>query len=201
MKLGLGPALEQSLDRVPVAHVERDAIQHDLVGVQLLHDRLDIRVREHIEPMLVEEDVPAMLANLSPDLGRLLGLRLDHQWVHQGRFRDLPLPRRTALAVRRKRLPKIGVARNLSMFRDVIVGAGDDPDAPRVRVVGEALQIRDDALGVRHVQLPVRVHEIVLGIHIPEDQAGHGQLRVSMYDMDARQPATRGGTRERLTGP
>src|SRR3989441_5830911 len=42
------------------------------------------------------------------------------------------------------------------------------------RSVRQALQVRDDPLRLRHVQLAVGVHEVVLGVDIPEDDAGHG---------------------------
>ena len=42
-------------------------------------------------------------------------------------------------------------------------------------VSGEALQVRDELLGVGHVQLAIRLHEIVLGVDIPKNHAGHVQ--------------------------
>jgi len=59
------------------------------------------------------------------------------------------------------------------MTHDVIVGARDDPNAVTVGVVGEPLQVRNDALGLGHVQLAVGFHEVVLGVDVPEDNSGH----------------------------
>src|SRR3989338_5932008 len=55
----------------------------------------------------------------------------------------------------------------------MVVRAGDDPDAAAVRQFGELLERRNDALCLRHVELAVRPHEIVLGIDVPEDQTCH----------------------------
>jgi len=56
----------------------------------------------------------------------------------------------------------------------VIVGAGNQANAVPVRVVREALQIADDPLRFWNVELAVGVHEVVLGIDVPEDDTGHG---------------------------
>jgi len=48
------------------------------------------------------------------------------------------------------------------VLTDVIVGARNDTDIVPVRVVGELPEIGDELLGVRHIQLAVRLHEIVL---------------------------------------
>ena len=50
----------------------------------------------------------------------------------------------------------------------LIVRAGHDPNAVLVGVVGEPLEIRDDALGAGDIQLAVRVHEVDLRIDVPE---------------------------------
>ena len=62
------------------------------------------------------------------------------------------------------------------MTGDVVVRARHDPDPVCVRVVGEALEIADDVIGVRHEQLAVRLHEVVLGIDVPEDDPGHATI-------------------------
>src|SRR5947209_4078964 len=63
----------------------------------------------------------------------------------------------------------------------MVVGARHDPDAVRVRVVREPLQVTDDAFRLGDVQLPVGVHEIVLGVDVPEDDAGHGGESLGGY--------------------
>src|SRR5437870_2392082 len=63
----------------------------------------------------------------------------------------------------------------------MVVGARHDPDAVCVCVVREPLQVTDDALRLGDVQLPVGVHEIVLGVDVPEDDAGHGGESLGGY--------------------
>src|SRR2546422_6686143 len=60
------------------------------------------------------------------------------------------------------------------MTYHMIVRARHDADAVAVRVVRQAPQVGDDPLRLRHVQLAVGMHEVVLGVDIPEDDAGHG---------------------------
>src|SRR3954452_12559528 len=52
-------ALEQSLDRSVVANVIRDAEKHDLVGIEVLQQRLGVRVREDVEGLLQDEELAA----------------------------------------------------------------------------------------------------------------------------------------------
>src|SRR5207244_4441766 len=80
---------------------------------------------------------------------------------------------RAAHTVRREGVFPVGRVGELAVAGDVIVGAGDDADAVPVRVVRELLEIGGDMLGVRHVQPAVRFHEVVLGVDVPEDDAGH----------------------------
>ena len=49
----------------------------------------------------------------------------------------------------------------------MIVRARDHYDAVLVRVPAELLQLGDDALGVRNVQPPVRIDEVVLRVYVP----------------------------------
>ena len=60
------------------------------------------------------------------------------------------------------------------MAHHVVVGARHDPDPAGVGVVRQALQVGDDVLGSGHGELAVGLHEVVLGIDIPEDDTGHG---------------------------
>src|SRR5439155_1583397 len=57
---GVWPALQQALHRRLVARVGRDPVQHDVLGVEYLQRRHHVRVAEHVEAMLVEEDVAPM---------------------------------------------------------------------------------------------------------------------------------------------
>src|SRR4051812_28446031 len=65
---------------------------------------------------------------------------------------------------------------DLGVLAHVVIGAGDDPNAMAVCVVRELPEIGYELLGIGHVQLAVRLHEIVLGVDVPEDDAGcwHG---------------------------
>src|SRR2546430_16633325 len=86
---------------------------------------------------------------------------------------------------------------DLGMPHDVIVRARHDADAVAVRVVRQALQVRDDPLRLGHVQLAVGVHEVVLGVDIPEDDASHGGGSLRGY----RSVSTAGRTGGNLARP
>src|SRR2546430_12050079 len=60
---------------------------------------------------------------------------------------------------------------DLGMPHDVIVRARHDADAVAVRVVRQALQVRDDPLRLGHVQLAVGVHEVRSEEHTSELQS------------------------------
>jgi hypothetical protein len=51
---------------------------------------------------------------------------------------------------------------------NVVVRAGEDANAVPMSIAGQALQHRNDVLAAGDVELPVGVHEIVLGVDIPE---------------------------------
>src|SRR6185503_1970951 len=167
----LGTVLQQSLDGVFVTDVERDAVQHDVVRVQRVQHRQDIRVRKHVEAILMEEDVATVVAHARGQGGGVLRLRLDDERIAQCRLRDLFLTRRAAQAMRREGVLPVRVGGNLFVLTKVIVGAGHDADAVAVRVVRELVEIGNELLGVGHVQLAVGLHEVVLGVYVPEDDA------------------------------
>src|SRR5207237_10145735 len=102
----------------------------------------------------------------------ILRVGLDEQRITQRRLGDLLLARRPAEAMRWKRLLPVGRLGNLGMLANMVVGARDDANSVPVRVVRQFLQVGDELLGVRYVQLAVRLHEVVLRIHVPEDDAG-----------------------------
>src|SRR5438132_1186884 len=85
--------------------------------------------------------------------------------------RKLALAGRPSEAMRRKRRLPVGIRRDLAVVDHVIIGAGHDADAVPVGVVGEFPEVRNQLLGVRHVQLAVSLHEVVLGVNVPEDDA------------------------------
>ena len=58
------------------------------------------------------------------------------------------------------------------MTRLVVVGAGENPDAVSMGVIGEPLEHRDDLLAAGDVQLAGAAHEVVLGVDVPK-QGGH----------------------------
>src|SRR3989442_815630 len=123
--------------------------------------------------MLVEQDVAPMRPRAHGERLAVGLSRLDHQGVSQRGLGDLLLTRRAPHAVRRERGLPIRLVGDLGMAHHVIVGAGDDQDAVAVGVISEALEIGNDLLGVRHVQLAVGVHEIVLRVDVPEDHPSH----------------------------
>ena len=100
-------------------------------------------------------------------------LRLDHQWVPQAGFGDLLLARGAAHAVGREGGGKVGSVRDLWVSGRVVIGARHDSEAVGVRVVREALQVPDDPLRLRHIQLAIGPHEVVLRIDVPEYRARH----------------------------
>ena len=87
-----------------------------------------------------------MRARARPAGMRLVGL--DHQRVAQGGLGDLPLARGAAHAVLGKCLLEVGGVAQLAVAGLVVVGAGHDPDAVLVGVVGEGREDRDDRLAV-----------------------------------------------------
>ena len=143
--------LEQPFNRVLVAHVQGDPVQHDVVGIEHVQHGEDIAVGEDVEPVLVEQDVAASPADLVSQRVAILRLWLDHQRVTQGGLRDLPLARRTPQAVRGKGGLPVGGVRDLGVLPYVVVRARHDADAVPVRVVGELLEVGNDLLGVRRV--------------------------------------------------
>ena len=98
---------------------------------------------------------------------------LDDEWIPQRRLGDLLLTCRSSHAVRRESASPVGRLRDLGMARYVVVGARHNANGVPVGVVGEALQVGDNSLRLGHVQLPVGVHEVVLGIDIPENDPAH----------------------------
>src|SRR5512145_3126170 len=73
--------------------------------------------------------------------------------------------------MRRKCFLPVGRVRDLAVVDHVIVRASDNPDVVAVRIIRELLEIGNQLLGVRYVQLSVRLHEVVLGVDVPEDDA------------------------------
>src|SRR5262245_3780263 len=126
--------------------------------------------------VFVEEDVPAMVAYARHQRRGVLPFRLDDERVAQAGFGNLALPRRAAQAMGREGALPVRRRRDLVVLTDVVVGAGDDANAVSVSVVCELAEIGDELLGIRYVELAVCLHEIVLGIDVPEDDArvGHG---------------------------
>ena len=57
---GVRPPLEQALDRRLVAHVGRHAVQDDVVGRQHVEHGRHVFVGEHVETVLVEQDVSSV---------------------------------------------------------------------------------------------------------------------------------------------
>src|SRR3989442_1017707 len=167
------PALQQPLDRRLVAYVVRHAVQHDVVGVDHVEHGHDVLVREHVEAVLVEQDVAPVGAHA---LAERLGIRprgLDDERIAQRGPGNLLLPGRPPQAGRGKRALPFGMPRDFRVPHHVVVRARDHADAVAVGEVAEPPQIRDHVLGVRYVQLAVRLHEVVLGVDIPEDDPGH----------------------------
>ena len=76
-------------------------------------------------------------------------------------------------AMGREGLVKIGMVRQLPVTRNVIIRAGENPDAGAMRFLGQLAELRYDLIGFGNVELPVRPHEIVLCINIPEQRASH----------------------------
>src|SRR6267378_5680030 len=172
----LRPMLEQTLDRVLVADVERHAVQHDVVGPKGIEDGQNIGIGENVETMLMEENVATMIADLGRERRWILRLGLDNEWIAQRRFRDLPLPRRAPQTVRRKRGFPIGRRGDLGVLADVVVRTRHDADAVAVRVVSQLAEVGYELLGIGHVELAVRLHEVVLSVNVPENysRCGHG---------------------------
>src|SRR5712664_2080469 len=115
-------------------------------------------IGEDIKTMLMKEDVATVALDPCRKRGAVLRLRLDHERIPQGGLRNLSLPGRSAEAVRRKRGLPIGSGRDLGVLADVIIGARHDADAVSMRVVRELAEVGNELLGVRHVQLAVRLH-------------------------------------------
>src|SRR2546425_5694581 len=113
-----------------------------------------------------------MATNRCGKRGAVLRIWLDYERIPEGGFRKLALAGRPSEAMRGKRRLPVGIRRDLAVVDHVIIGTGHDADAVPVRVVGEFPEVRNQLLGVRHVQLAVGLHEVVLGVHVPEDDAG-----------------------------
>jgi hypothetical protein len=95
-------------------------------------------------------------------------LRFDDERIHQCRLGDLLLPGRSAHTVLGKRLLVVRGSTEFFVPGNMVVRAGNDPDAAIVRVVCEPAEHRDDVLRTGNVEFPVGRHEIDLGIDIPE---------------------------------
>ena len=121
--------------------------------------------------MFADEHVPVTRVEQTGELLARRGRGLDDDRRRERRLRDLGRARRSAHAMLGKRLPKVGRRRQLAVAGLVIVGGGDDPDTTLVRVIREALQVGLDGFGIRHVELAGRIHEVVLGIDVPEYHA------------------------------
>src|SRR2546425_2116167 len=96
----VGPALEQAFHRRLVAHVGRYAVQHDVLRVEHVDDGHHVLVREHVEAVLVEQNVTAVRADAVAQRLRIGPGRLDHERVAQRRLGDLFLPGRPPQTVR-----------------------------------------------------------------------------------------------------
>ena len=117
-------ALEEAADRGVVADVGRDAEDDDLVRVERLEQRLGVRVREDVEVLLQEQELPPALDQARDEPGRERNER-ERQRVALLRLEDLLGAARAAQAVRRKRVAEVGRVRDLGIGQLVVVGGGD----------------------------------------------------------------------------
>src|SRR2546429_529190 len=62
----LGTVLQQPLDRVLIADVERDAVEDDVVGIQCVQYRQDIWIGEDVKTMRMEEDIATVVLDACP---------------------------------------------------------------------------------------------------------------------------------------
>ncbi len=161
-------ARHQAFERVLVADVGGDAVQHDGPRLQRADHRVGVRIGEDVEPLLVEQDVALVLAEPPGERRGIRGRRLDDERIPQRGLGNLLLSRRAVHAVLGERLAEVGLVGELAVTLHVIVGAGHDADPVAVGVVGQPLEIGNDALGAGDVQLAVGPHEVMLGIDIPE---------------------------------
>ncbi len=95
-------------------------------------------------------------------------LGLDDQRIPEPGLGDLGLARGTPHAVVRKGGDPVGGPGKLRMAGLVVVGAGEDPDPLPVGVIGEPGQHRNNGLAVRDVEASGRVHEVHLGVDVPD---------------------------------
>src|SRR6266480_1283370 len=156
-----------------------------------------VLVGEHVEAMLVEQDIPLVRPYPIGQGLRIGPRRLDDERIPECRLGNLLLAGGASHTVCREGALPIGTVGDLGMPHDVIVRARHDADAVAVRVVRQALQVRDDPLRLGHVQLAVGVHEVVLGVDIPEDDASHGGESLRGY----RSVSTAGRTDEIFARP
>src|SRR5260370_40638759 len=121
--------------------------------------------------MLMEEYVTTMIADHCRERRGILRLRLEDERIAQRRLRDLPLARRAPQTMGRKRGLPIGRRGDLSVLAHVVVRACHDADAVAVGVVSQLAEGGYELLGVGHVELAVRLHEIVLSVNVPENDS------------------------------
>ena len=117
-------AEEEAADRGVVADVGRDPEDDDLVGVERVEQRLGVRVREGVEALLQEQDLPLARRSARHEARRERNER-ERQRVALLRLEDLLGAARAAQAVRRKRVAEVGRVRDLGIGELVVVGGGD----------------------------------------------------------------------------
>ena len=128
------PALEEAADRSVVADVGRHAEDDDLVRIERVEQRLGVGVREHVEVLLQEQDLPLALDHARDEPRRKRNER-EGQRVTLFRLEDLLGAARAAQAVRRKRVPEVGRVGDLRIGQLVVVRGGD------VREPGRAARV------------------------------------------------------------
>ena len=170
----------QPFHGVAVADVKGHPVERDVLHAERFDHRADVGVGEHVEVVLVEQDVACMARQ-----NRRWTVRFDDQGVQQGGFRYAQLPGTAAQAVRREGAREVRVGGQLLVVGQVVVGAGDDADAAGMGVVGEPGEVWRDGLRPGDVQLALRPHEIHLRVHIPE-HGGHFTVSRSGMKRSAR---------------
>ena len=144
----------------------------DLVRVERVEQRVRVRVREHVEVLLQEQDLapPVDAPRDEARRDRHLASGSGSSCSVSGIFCAPRVPRRQCGGYVSR---KSGSSRDLRVGQLVVVGRGDVDEPALARAATSRSIAGRDLLGAGDVELPVREHEVDLRVDVPEDRPGH----------------------------
>ena len=159
---------------IGVAYVEGNAVECDAVRFDGVEYGFDVGVGEDVEALFAKDDFTAVFLYLADEVGR--GVRVDPEGVLRLGFGYFFLSGCAGDAVGGKGFLEVRVVGDFWVGYLVVVHRAEDGDALLSCVVCEFFEVWQAFFRCGDVEFAVGHDEVVLGIDIPEDDAGHERL-------------------------